>query len=167
MAVAFHQSESKSALSTKSKTSIQWQTQNSSGSLYPKQSIHHSPFQCSFPPFFDNDMIFTPFLDHWHPMTCHFRLFLAVLFKIKTLPLCPLVIRISSSMYSVLSHPVGPMIPSGTVTSTGNGNDHGASLILNRHASNLTLIFRASVGLGLNLTSTVRNPLKAFLFLFL
>ena len=41
--------------------------------------------------------------------------FLAVRDKMKTLPLWPLVIRMRSSTYPVLSHPRGPKIPRGKV----------------------------------------------------
>ena len=72
--------------------------------------------------------------------------------RMKTLPLWPRVIRISSSMYSVLSQPVGAKTPNGSVRSMG-----GACSVT-RHLSNLTSIFRASFGLIDPLTSTVMKP---------
>ena len=71
----------------------------------------------------------------------------------KTLPLWPRVIRISSSTYRVLSQPVGPIKPNGKVTSMGD------SCSVNRHLSNLTSIFLLSSGLIDPLTSTVMKPL--------
>jgi hypothetical protein len=40
--------------------------------------------------------------------------------KMKMLPLCPRVIRIDSSMYPVLNHPVGPKAPSGMLILIGD-----------------------------------------------
>ena len=60
--------------------------------------------------------------------------------------------RMSSSTYAVLSHPVGPTAPRGNVTSTGE------PVMVSLHASNLTLILRASAGSGAPPTSTVTNP---------
>ena len=45
---------------------------------------------------------------------------LPALDRINTLPLCPLVILISSSTYIVLNHPDGPIIPSPKSRSIGD-----------------------------------------------
>lgn len=56
----------------------------------------------------------------------------------KILPLCPLVIRMVSSMYPVRSHPVGPIIPRGMLMLIGE------LLTTILQAWNLTSTFRLS-----------------------
>jgi hypothetical protein len=85
----------------------------------------------------------------------YYGFFLDVRVKTKTEPLCPLVIRIASSIYVVLSQPVGPKTPNGKVISNG---DLGTR---RRHESNLTSMRRLSSEFGWNLTSTVRDTRRS------
>ena len=78
--------------------------------------------------------------------------------NMNTDPLCPLVIRIVSSINPVRSQPVGPMGPRGKVISTGL---FGTT---SRQESNLTSTRRKSTSLGRNFTSTMSDPLTDLSF---
>jgi hypothetical protein len=84
-----------------------------------------------------------------------YAFFFDVLDRMNTEPLCPRVIRMVSSIYPVRSQPVGPKIPRGKVTSTGD------LWTKSRQESNLTSTRRLSSAFGWNLTSTVRDARRS------